>query len=137
MDYKFYKILKIIFLSLFFVVFNFELEAQKIKDDNRIYTIAEIQPEYAEGSSALFQWLSKNIDIKLSDNCYITSIDFVIEKNGKISKVVPRLPCGLKNHDKAAKIITIFQKMPNWKPARHNGKLVRFKYTLSLRPRNE
>ena len=137
-----YKMLKIIVLSFFYLTFNVNLNAQINIKDTTVYTIVERNPEYPEGQAALFRWISKNLktsQLKLTDDCYITRIDFIIEKNGQVSYVEPRLPCGIKTYDKALKVALkkAFEDMPRWKPGMQNGKAVRVRYTLAIHIRNE
>ena len=136
------KILKIIVLSLFYLTFNYNLNAQKNVKDTTVYTIVERNPEYSEGQAALFGWISKNLktsELRLTDDCYITHIDFIVEKNGQVTHVIPRLPCGIKTYDKALKLALkkAFEDMPRWKPGMQDGKIVRVRYTLAIRIRNE
>lgn len=132
------KMLKIIVLLCFYLTFNFNLNAQKNVKDTTVYTIVGRSPEYPEGQAALFRWISKNLktsQLKLTDDCYITRIDFIVEKNGQVTNVEPKLPCGLETYDKALK--KAFEDMPRWKPGMQNGKVVRVRYTLAIHIRNE
>ena len=136
------KMLKIIVLSSFYLTFNSNLNAQKNVKDTAVYTIVERNTEYPEGQAALFGWISKNLktsQLILTDDCYITHIDFIVEKNGQVTNVKPRLPCGIKTYDKALKMALkkAFEDMPKWKPGMQNGKVVRVRYTLAIHIRNE
>ena len=133
-----YKILKIIVLSLICLTINFNLNAQINAKDTTVYTIVERNAEYPGGQAALFRWISKNLktsQLKLTDDCYIAGIDFIVEKNGQVTHVEPRLPCGFKTYDKALK--KAFDNMPRWTPGMQKGKAVRVRYTLAIHIRNE
>ena len=130
------KVLKIIVLLCIYLTFNFNLNAQKNLKDTTVYTIVERNPEYPEGQAALFIWISKKTKLlRLSDDCYITHIDFIVEKNGQVTNVKPRLPCSFKTYDKALK--KAFDEMPTWTPGMINGKAVRVSYTLAIHTKNE
>ena len=98
-----------------------------------IFDQAETMPEFPGGTSALMEFLNKNIrypeeackkDIQGRVVC-----SFVVEKDGSISdaKIVRSVDPSL---DEEA--LRIVNSMPNWTPGTQDGKPVRVKYTIPL-----
>lgn len=93
----------------------------------------EQQPEFPNGTAALYQFLGQNIkypEIAQHDNIEGSVVlILVIEKDGTIGniKVIKELGGGC-----TEEAIRVVKMMPIWKPGMHNGQLVRVRYTLPI-----
>ena len=102
-------------------------------DDNKIFTVMEVPPEFPGGQSALSQWLSYNIrypeDAQINKIQGRSLIRFVVNKDGSVSDAVITLPL-----DPAldAEAIRVVERMPDWIPGRNNGKPVNAYFMLPI-----
>ena len=62
-------------------------------------------------------------------------VEFIVEKDGKISEV--EVPYRNRNKRVEALLPEIILNMPNWEPAMHGGRPVRYKYMLGIKVRAE
>ena len=90
-------------------------------------------PQYPGGMQALFSYLQENItypkdaqEKKISGRVLVT---FIVEKDGSISSVETVKSVFPSLDEEAVRIV---KGMPNWKPGKQNGKVVRVKYTLPI-----
>jgi len=103
------------------------------EDNNQIFSFVEENAQFPGGENALFKYLLTNItypkeasDSGISGKVYVR---FVVETNGTITGIEvlrgvhPLL-------DKEA--LRVVKSMPNWSPAKQNGKAVRVYYTLPI-----
>lgn len=109
---------------------------------NKVYTVAEEQPEFPGGGAALSAYLAENIRIPgvLVRKNYISdpvAARFIIDELGYVKDV--RILT--KTMDKKtlrymkgymAAIITAIEKMPRWQPGKVGGKSVTVFYTLPI-----
>lgn len=108
-----------------------QLSAQKERSDNVIFTATEQDARFPGGEKAMLQFLADNVVYpKIASQSAIEGmvyVEFVINKDGSISgaKVVRDIGGGC-----GQSVINAVNKMPNWEPARNNGKAVRAYYTL-------
>ena len=135
-----------------------KMEAEKSGADP-VFTVVEEQPEFPQGMQALFKWLGQNIKYpaiaqraKAEGTVYI---GFVVEKDGTITNVKIKRDApviirdtitiietnGIKGNKIVEKTdyslgkeaVRVIQMMPNWKPAKQGGKVVRVAYTLPIK----
>jgi protein TonB len=98
------------------------------------FVIVEQMPEFPGGQGELLKYLSKNIvyPASASENGIqgIVYLRFVIDKNGKVSKVTV-----LRSLHRAcdAEAVRVVEGMPNWKAGRQGGVAVPVSYTLPVR----
>ena len=98
-----------------------------------VFDVVEEMPQYPGGPQALFEFLSQNVQYpKEAAKAGIQGrviVTFVVEKDGSIceSKVVKSVDPSLD-----AEALRVINAMPNWKPGKQNGKVVRVKYTVPL-----
>ena len=127
---------KFIIMALMAVFGLTTVSAQKTvvaKKNQKVFDVVEQMPEYPGGQAALFEYLSKNIKYpadaekkKVEGKVFVA---FVVDTDGKITdvslmrKVFPSLD---------AEALRVISAMPNWKPGKQNGKVVRVKYTVPL-----
>jgi protein TonB len=92
------------------------------------------QPEFPNGTAALYQWLGQNIIYpEMARQKGIEGhviLIFVIEKDGTIGniKVIKELGDGC-----TEEAIRVVKMMPIWKPGLKNGQVVRVNFTLPIK----
>lgn len=106
-------------------------------DSNHVYTYVEIMPEYPGGKDSMNRFIQRNLqypeyakDNNIEGTVYAS---FVVEKDGKVTDV--KILRSIKPTCIAcdSEVIRVIKKMPNWKPGKSNGKLVRVQYTLPVK----
>ena len=99
----------------------------------KTFDVVEEMPQFPGGPSALFEFLSKNIqypeeaeDANLQGRVIVT---FVVKKDGSIAdaKVVKSVAPSLD-----AEALRVINAMPNWTPGKQGGQPVNVKYTVPL-----
>ena len=125
---------RIIFIVLSILVtlsINAQSEATHVEE--KVYDVVEEMPQFPGGPSALFEYLSNNLQypVVAEENGVQgrVIVTFIVEKDGSISnaKVVKAVDPSL---DKEA--IRLVESMPNWIPGKQNGEPVRVKYTVPV-----
>lgn len=98
-----------------------------------VFDVVEEMPQYPGGMQAMLSFLQENItypkdaqEKKISGRVLVT---FVVEKDGSISNVETVKSVFPSLDEEAVRIV---KSMPNWKPGKQNGKVVRVKYTLPI-----
>lgn len=98
-----------------------------------VFDVVEEMPQYPGGMQAMLSFLQENITYpkdaqgkKISGRVLVT---FVVEKDGSISNVETVKSVFPSLDEEAVRIV---KGMPNWKPGKQNGKVVRVKYTLPI-----
>ena len=95
---------------------------------------AEQMPEFPGGTEALYKFISENVrysgvarENRISGKIIV---QFVISKDGEISgaKIISGLGGGLN-----AQVLEAVNKMPRWKPGKHNGRTVPVTFTLPVK----
>lgn len=108
-------------------------EGVKEVDQNKIYDVVEEMPQFPGGPSALFEFISRNVQypVVAEENGVQGRVlcSYVVEPDGSISdiKVVKSVDPSL---DKEA--VRVVSSMPRWIPGKQNGILVRVKYTVPV-----
>jgi len=101
----------------------------------KIEQIAEEEPEFPGGRSAMMKFLSEHLvypQIAIAENksgkCYL---QFVVEKDGSITNVVVKkgVPDCPECDKEAVRVVKL---MPNWSPAKSDGKAVRTYFMLPV-----
>lgn len=102
-------------------------------DDDKVYEVVEVMPEYPGGQNELLTYLARNIkypeeSVKNKEEGRV-SLTFIVNKDGSISdvKVVRNATPPLD-----AEAIRIVKSMPNWTPGKEKGKVVRVAYTVPV-----
>lgn len=103
-------------------------------EKNPIFTVVEEMPEYPGGKNAMYEFMGENIKYPekakkegISGTVFIT---FVVEKDGRVNDV--KLLRGVDaSLDKEA--MRVIKMMPNWKPGKQRGKVVRVQYNLPVK----
>lgn len=103
------------------------------KEEEKEVLFVEIMPEFAGGKAALAKFLQKNLHYPpkasaagIGGKVYV---QFVIGKNGEISKVDVLKGLGFGCDEEAERVIKL---MPNWNPGKQSGRNVSVKFTLPI-----
>ena len=110
-----------------------ESVSKKAPDNDSIFQIVEVMPEFPGGADAMMKYLSGNIkypeeakDKGISGRVFI---NFVIEKDGSVNEVKVMRGIGKLCDDEAVRVV---KAMPKWKPGLQKGKPVRVSYMLPI-----
>jgi periplasmic protein TonB len=102
--------------------------------DDQVYTAVEEDAEFPGGNEAMMKFISKNIvyprkaeKMELEGKVVVY---FEIDKEGKVTNV--KLYKGF-NEECDQEAIRVVKMMPQWKPAKQNGRHVRVRRTLPVR----
>ncbi|SFN10672.1 hypothetical protein SAMN05421741_101144 [Paenimyroides ummariense] len=122
--------------NIFFVIFVFMAGFQSIaqenmlEEDNRIHTFAQVKAIPSEGLNKLKYKLA--IELKRYKNekgLDALIFQFIVEKDGSLSNIqVKNENLSEKNIQKAISVL----KKSKWIPAKHVGKSVRSRFTISM-----
>lgn len=101
---------------------------------DEVFVIAENQPEFPGGDSALFMFICMNLSYpdQARDNGLegLVWVRFVVKKDGTISNVKLLRDIGGGCGQAAIEMV---KSMPRWKPATQSGKPVNFEFTLPVK----
>lgn len=104
------------------------------QQEEPIYDIVEVMPEYPGGQRALMNYLTKNL--KFPDEAREQGVQgtvfivFIVEMDGRISGVRVLRGIGSSFEEEAMRVV---RNMPMWQPGTHRGKAVRVRYNLPIR----
>lgn len=103
-------------------------------DEDKIYEVAEVQPEFPGGMDALMMFLEENIQYppNAQKNGIQGSvvIKFVVGLNGEITDVKIAKALDPECDKEAVRVIKM---MPRWKPAMQNNKPVKCRFSVPVR----
>lgn len=109
-----------------------DIKIKKVDNDS-IYQIVEVMPEFPGGMDKMMDYLSKNIkypeEAKEKGISGRVFLSFVVEKDGAVSNVKVVKGIGKECDDEAVRVV---KAMPKWKPGLMKGKLVRVNYMLPV-----
>ncbi len=104
--------------------FNFSndlAESPKTKE-TKIFSYAEIMPEFPGGQQALNSFIRHNLNYpslaKGNDIEGVVLVQFIVMQDGKIDQLRILKSLGYGCDEEALRVI---RSMPNWKPGKHNG----------------
>jgi len=131
--------MKLKFIFLLFICNSHYSQVEKIKiekDDSTIFTFVDEYPEFPGGTSAMFQFIKKNLNFSNincdSFGCKPFWIKFTVDSTGEaknVSIITNTRDCPTCEIE----IERIFKMMPKWKPGYVNGKAVNTYYNLPIR----
>ena len=108
-------------------------EAPLPPDDDKVYTVCDVMPEFPGGQDKLLQYLASSIkypaeSIEKKEEGRVT-LTYIVEKDGSISniEVVRSVSPSLD-----AEALRVIKSMPKWTPAKNKGKIVRVSYTVPV-----
>ena len=101
----------------------------------RIYTNADFLPQFKSGQIDLIDFFKSNasfpaIENEISDTSFNTQVSFIINPNGRISRI-HFVNSELKSAEKA--IIELIKKMPPWVPGKCGGNFISFEVVINFR----
>ncbi len=106
-------------------------EIEEVEDE--IFVFVEEAPSFPGGEEALYKYLAENIkypELARTNNVTGTVvINFVVEKDGSITKVTTRRDIGGGCGSEAMRVV---KNMPKWKPGKQSGKAVRTEFMLPV-----
>jgi len=107
--------------------------AELQKEDNKVFTAVETEPNFPGGTKAFSAFLGKNVhypatdkEKKIEGTVYVA---FVIERDGSITDVRSRHSPSKTLADEAMRVIKL---SPKWEPGKQNGKTVRTELTVPI-----
>ena len=102
--------------------------------DNQLFQVVEKMPEFTGGKQAMYKYISNNIkypkQAKTENIQGKVFIEFIIEKDGKISNVKVKRGIGGGCDEEALRVI---RNMPSWIPGKQRGENVRVVYTIPIK----
>lgn len=125
--------MKNILLVIFAIFTGLQVFAQEGNqlEDNKVYALVQEKASPIEGMTVFYQSFIDEFDMSVSipkENEKIIMLKFVVEKDGTFGDISTK---GIDdNYRKEA--IRVLKTMPAWKPAKHNGKIVRSAYTIPI-----
>ena len=118
---------KIIFFICCFFAMVASSFAQRVDEDNIVFTKVEQEAQFPKGSEGWMKFLMKTLDgnkpIKngAPSGTYTVIIKFIVTKDGKVSDVQAETNNGYGMEEEA---ISTIKKSPDWQAAVQNGKPV-------------
>ncbi|MBK6571288.1 MAG: energy transducer TonB [Saprospiraceae bacterium] len=94
----------------------------------------EQMPEFPDGAAAMMKYIQSNLNYpaiaRENDIQGTVVVQFVVTKSGDITKVTIPRGIGGGCDEEAARVV---RSMPNWKPGKHNGKVLSVSFTLPIK----
>jgi protein TonB len=120
--------------AIFLTNIAFCQEEVKVSDDEAIFFVVEVQPEFPGGMDSMYAFIQKNLiypeKAKAEGIEGRVFVQFVIEKDGSISNILIKRAIGGGCEEAAVEMI---KNMPKWKPGKQRGKPVRFQFVLPIK----
>ncbi len=104
------------------------IEEKKEEDENKVFEKVEVEASFKGGEREWRRYLERNLDPEVPINngapegTYTVVVQFIVDKEGKISDVRSLTKHGYGMEDEAMKVI---RKGPDWVPALQNGRHVK------------
>ena len=103
--------------------------------NERIYTNADIQPQFNSGQIDLMDFYKSNasfppLENEITDTSFNTQVSFIINPNGRISQI-RFVNSELKSAEKA--IIEFIKKMPPWVPGKCGTNTISYQVVINFR----
>lgn len=102
-------------------------------DPDKVFIAPESMPEFPGGTSALMQFLSKNIEYpSIASEMGIQGrvfVEFIIDKNGRVGQVKILKGVDKLLDNEALRVVSL---LPNWTPGYQGGKAVNVSYRLPI-----
>jgi len=101
-----------------------------LNDNDTVYTVVQTKPEFPGGDKALLKFIEENIKFPApQDVMGKVYLNFVVEKSGKISNITIAKGVRPTLDNEAVRLV---KSMPNWIPAKYDGKIVSSYFTLPV-----
>ena len=105
-----------------------------VSDDDEVYGAVDVMPEYPGGTTAMFDFIQKNVNYPESAKKKGIEgrffVQFVVEKDGSLSSFQVLRGVNDELNDEAIRVLKM---MPKWKPGMKDGKPVRVQYTMPFK----
>ena len=104
------------------------IEEKKEDDENKVFEKVEVEASFKGGEREWRRFLERNLDPEVPINngappgTYTVSVQFIVDKEGKISDVRALTKHGFGMEQEAVKVIS---RGPDWVPALQNGRHVK------------
>jgi len=104
------------------------VEEKKDEDENKVFEKVEVDASFQGGEKEWRKYLERNLDANVpvdngaSAGVYQVVVQFIVDKEGKISDVRALTSHG---HGMEEEAIRVIKKGPNWTPALQNGRHVK------------
>ena len=130
--------LNCLLIGLFLIVgWSFQTQAQTkdtISEDNKIYDVVDVAPEYPTGDAARIRYLNRSLKYpKKARDAGIKGtviVRFIVEKDGSITNIeIERGRHKLLDEE----AIRLVQTMPNWSPGEIKGVPVRTRLKMPIK----
>jgi protein TonB len=105
------------------------------EDFERVFTEAQVKPEFPGGINGWLKYLERNInrDLPYKNGAppgrYTVLLSFIVAKNGTINDIKAETDPGYGSKEEA---IRLMARSPKWKPAVQNGRNVIFRQKQSI-----
>jgi TonB family protein len=104
---------------------------------NQVFTFTDEMPEFPGGIVALNNYIQGNIreaeEKEKINFCGVVYVEFLVDEKGKVEQ--PKIADG--HNQKLNEIaLEVIEALPNWKPGRQSGQLVKVSFTLPIRFEN-
>lgn len=122
-----FSVIPILFVGLQMVA----QESPMISEEDKIYVFVQIKPTPKEGLTKLSKKVASKLKkVQLVDNEESIFFGFTVEKDGSLSNItVKSKDINDKNIQKAVRVL----EESDWYPAKHNGKIVRYRFVLTVK----
>lgn len=104
----------------------------EIEEDNTIYNInsIDVKPDFEKGIEKLQKFIRFNYKYPEEEGLIgKVNANFIVEKDGTLSDIKITRDIGFGTGSEA---IRVLKKCPKWTPGKHNNKLVRVRYYLTI-----
>lgn len=98
---------------------------------DKIYRMAQKAPQPRTGLEAFHDYVAKNVQMQKKGVSGNVFVQFVVEKDGKLSNIKVLKGVGGSACNNA--VIKVLQSAPRWYPGKQNGKPVRVKKVLAVK----
>src|SRR5215203_4269686 len=104
------------------------VEEKKEEDENKVFEKVEVEAQFKGGEREWRKYLERNLDPNVpvengaNEGTYTVTVQFIVDKEGKISDVKALSSHGHGMEEEAIKVI---RKGPDWVPAIQNGRNVK------------
>ncbi|MGB0887282.1 MAG: TonB family protein [Vicingaceae bacterium] len=102
-------------------------------EDDKVYEVVDVMPEFKGGKEALMKYLGTNIKYPkeaAKENIEgLVWVSFIIDTKGTVKEAAVKTPIHTLLDNEALRVI---KEMPKWTPGKHKGKNVSVKYTLPI-----
>lgn len=103
----------------------------KLPNEEKIYQRCDTMPSFPGGTDSLYNFITKNLKYPVTGECFQgrVAVRFVVTKDGKIKNPEIIRSVAPTADKEALRVVSL---MPDWIPAKHNGKNVNAYYHLPI-----